>query len=483
MNFQEFIASKSIELEQIDRAYRETQEDIKTAKSLQSQVTLLKQNIKELLTLAESRSNAVRVAVNEALLEELTITPKLPEVNTTTITGSALLSPVLDEVLGVEQDLGDPVEHNIVEFKVPVENTGKDDTDTAETNELQSEADAVAVKEKRQRKTAKGFERKCAEWLELLRTVETEQQLDEIKEDINQWGNYEPPSDIIAALDATENRVIDSTLKKSSEAHQFKPSDLVDESGIYQGDIPEEDEDETEPTPQVNERELINKFETALKNATTLEDHQKVCDQIRESDIVDMGLIRTIESTKDLLSLKVIEQTQEKEIETVVTDAFKVPPTLDETPKSPFAGKKRKTEVRNAEVAGVDSAETPVASEGISLGGIDTETKIKIKNFSGVPVEVTRHSEDYILPVGTKVYDSVIDCAYSVCEWDEAELMNPAINKDGSKIPVVSLFDDRIYLVIGDLNKIVLVSDEEAQQLVQAYQKKIEAISSGDVFA
>ena len=61
--------------------------------------------------------------------------------------------------------------------------------------------------------------------------------------------------------------------------------------------------------------------------------------------------------------------------------------------------------------------------------------------------------------------------------------MNPAINKDGSKIPVVSLFDDRIYLVISSLDKIVLVSNEEAQQLVQAYQKKIEAISSGDVFA
>lgn len=476
MNFQEFIESKSIELEQIDRAYQEAQEDIKTAKSLESQVTLLKQNIKELLTLAESKSTALKIAVNAALLEELTITPKLPEVNTMQIIRSPLLSPVLNEVIGVEQDLGDPVEHNIVEFRVPVEDTGKDDTDTTETSESQHEA----VKEKRQRKTAKGFERKCAEWLELLRTVETEQQLDNIKEEINQWRNYELPSDLVAALDAVEQRI--SALEKSSEPLQFKPSDLVDESGIYQGDIPEEDEDETEPTPQVNEQELINKFETALKSATTLEDHQKVCDRIRESDIVDMRLIRTIESTKDLLSQKVIEQTQEKEIETVVTGAFEVPAT-DEIPKSPFAGKKRKTEARNAEVAGVDPAETPVASERISLGGIDTETKIKIKNFSGIPVELTRHSEDYILPVGTKVYDSAIDCAYSVCEWDEAELMNPAINKDGSKIPVVSLFDDRIYLVISSLDKIVLVSEEEAQQLVQAYQKKIEAISSGDVFA
>lgn len=471
MNFQEFIASKSIELEKINCAYREAQKDIEAAKSLQSQVALVKQSIKELLNLAESRSKAIKKVVNDALLEELTITPKFPEVNTTKIIRSALLSPVLNEVIAVEQDLGDPVEHNIVEFQVPVEDTGKDDTDTTETNETRSEAEAVAVKEKRQRRTAKGFERKCAEWLELLRTVETEQELDLVKEDINQWGNYEPPAELIAALDATENRI--STPKKSGEPEPFKPSNLVDESGVYQGDIPEEDEDETEPTPQ-DERELINKFETALKNATTLEDHQKVCDQIRESDIADMGLIRTIESTKGLL---------EKEIETVVTDAFKVPLTLAETPKSPFAGKKRNTEARKAEVAGVDSAETPVASEGISLGGIDTETKIKIKNFSGVPVEVTRHSEDYILAVGTKVYDSVIDCAYSVCEWDEAELMNPAINKDGSKIPVVSLFDDRIYLVISSLDKIVLVSDEEAQQLVQSYKKKIEAISSGDVFA
>lgn len=462
-NFQEFIASKSIELEKINCAYRRTRNDIEAAKTVETQVALVKQSIKDLLKSTEGLPKAVRVAVNEALLEELTITPKLPEV-TTKIIGSALLSPVLDEVIGVEQDLGDPIEHNIVEFKVPVEDTGN-----AETSESQSEADAVAVKEKRQRRTAKGFERKCAEWLELLRTVETEQELNDIKEDINQWGNYEPPAELIDALDATENRI--STLEKSSEPPQFKPSNLVDESGIYQGDIPEEDE--TEPTPQVNERELINKFEVALKNATTLEDHQKVCDQIRESDIVDMGLIRTIESTKDLLK---------KEIETVVTEAFKVP-ALAETTKSPFAGKKRNTEVRKTEVAGVDSAETPAASESISLGGIDTETKIKIKNLSGVPVEVTRHSEDYILPVGTKVYDSVIDCAYSVCEWDEAELMNPATKKDGSKIPVVSLFDDRIYLVISSLDKIVLVSDEEAQQLVQAYQKKIEAISSGDVFA
>lgn len=472
MNFQEFIASKSIELEQINSAYRKTRNDIEAAKTVETQVALVKQSIKDLLKSTEGLPNAVRVAVNEALLEELTLTPKLPEVNTTKIIRSALLSPVLNEVISVEQDLGDPVEHNIVEFKVPVENTGKDDTDTAD--------DAVAIKEKRQRKTAKGFERKCAEWIELLRTVETEQELDLVKEEINQWGNYEPPSDLIAALDATENR---SSTPKSSEPEPFKPSNLVNESGIYQGDIPEEDE--TEPTLQ-DEQELINKFEVALKNATTLEEHQEICTEINESGIIpspftDMGLIRTIETTKDLLSQKVIEQLlSEKEIETVVTEAFKVPPTA-ETPKSPFAGKKRNTEVKKADVAGVDQAETPV--EGISLGGIDTETKIKIKNLSGVPVELTRHSEDYILPVGTKVYDSVIDCAYSVCEWDEAELMNPAINKDGSKIPVVSLFDDRIYLVISSLDKLVLVSDEEAQQLVQAYQKKIEAISSGDVFA
>ena len=417
-NFQEFIASKSFELEQINSAYRKTRNDIEAAKTVETQVALVKQSIKDLLKSTEGLPNAVKIAVNEALLEELSITPKLPEVNTTKIIRSALLSPVLNEVISVEQDLGDPVEHNIVEFQVPVSSTGKDDTDTTETNELQSESQPEAVKEKRQRKTAKGFERKCAEWAETLQSVETEQELDNIKEEINQWGNYELPSDLVAALDATENRI--STLEKSSEPLQFKPSDLVDESGIYQGDIPEEDE--TESTPQVNERELINKFETALKNATTLEEHQKICTEISESGIIpspftDMGLIRTIESTKDLLSQKVVEQTQEKEIETVVTKAFEVPaPT--ETPTSPFAGKKRNTGVRKAEVAGVDPAETPVASEGISLGGIDTETKIKIKNLSGVPVELTRHSEDYILPVGTKVYDSVIDCDYSVCEWD-----------------------------------------------------------------
>lgn len=462
MNFQEFIAAKTAELEQLDRAYRRTRNDIEAAKTIELNVALVKESIKDLLKSTEGLPNAVKIAVNEALLEELTVTPKI-EVKASVREDSAVITPILNEVYDIEP-------YAFVETRIEVA------TESSDTSGQTVEVETVAAEEKKPRcKTARGFQRKCGEWRELLPKIKTEQELDRIKEEIKEWGNYEPPAELIDALNAAQNRI--STLEKSSEPAPFKPSDLVDESGIYQGDIPEEDEDKTEPTPQVNERELINKFETALKNALTLEEHQEVCNQIREADMVyafmDIELIHTIQTTKEKFEVR--EQAEEQQNEVVTTKVVDAPLEA-EKPKSPFAGRS----VRKKETV-VAEAEAPVAS--ISLGGIDTNTVIKIKNLSGVPVEVTRDSEDYILPVGTKVYDSVIDCAYAVCDWDEAELMNSAINKDTNKIPVVSLFDDRLYLVLGDLNKIVLVSDEEAKQLVEAYKKKVEAISSGDVFA
>lgn len=479
MNFQEFIAAKTAELEQIDRAYRRTRNDIEVAKKIESKVAMAKQSIKDLLKSTEELPKAVRVAVNEALLEELTIITPI-EVKARVRENSAVLTPILNEVYDIEpyafvETRTETIEHSSVEPETVA-------TESSNTSDLIVEVETVAdvaaetEEKKPRRKTARGFQRKCGEWQELLPKIETEQELDRIKEEIKEWGNYEPPAELIDALDAAENRISTTTT--------FKPSDLVDESGVYLGDIPDEDETVTEPTPQ---SEFLT-FKAALENASTLEEHQEVCNQIREADtksaIITWELVRAIKNTREKFEVR--EEAEERQNEVVTTKVVDAPPTPtptpveEEKPKSPFAGRSvRKKETVVADVG----TEAPVANEGISLGGIDTNTVIKIKNLSGVPVEVTRHSEDYIVPVGTKLYDSVIDCAYSVCDWDEAELMNSAINKDTNKIPVVSLFDDRVYLVLGDLNKIVLVSDEEAQQLVEAYKKKVEAISSGDVFA
>lgn len=480
MNFQEFIAAKTAELEQIDRAYRRTRNDIEAAKTIELNVALVKESIKDLLKSTEGLPNAVKIAVNEALLEELTIITPI-EVKARVREDSdqvTVITPILNEVYDIEpyafvETRIETVEHSVEHSIVEPETVATESSDTSEqTVEVETVADVASADEteekKPRRKTARGFQRKCGEWQELLPKIKTGQELDRIKEEMKEWGNYEPPTELIDALDATQNRI----------STTFKPSDLVDESGVYLGDIPDENETVTEPTPQ---SEFLT-FKAALENALTLEEHQEVCNKIREADMVsafmNIELIHTIQTTREKFEVrKEAEKQQNEVVTTKVVDAPPTPtptPVEAEKPKSPFAGRS----VRKKE-----TVVAPVANEGISLGGIDTNTVIKIKNLSGVPVDVTRHSEDYILPVGTKVYDSVIDCAYSVCDWDEAELMNSAINKDTNKIPVVSLFDDRVYLVLGDLNKIVLVSDEEAKQLVEAYKKKVEAISSGDVFA
>ena len=235
----------------------------------------------------------------------------------------------------------------------------------------------------------------------------------------------------------------------------------------------------------------VNRAELAFD----LEEIQTIYNEIRESGIVpSMALIKTLDAAKARLTPVAPVVTKKPEIsDEDIADAkacignqwstpsettIEVPSTT--TKRNPFKGKKTNKGQITVEFELQGLQQTQNTSDSVTINNINTSGVFEFQTLDGQPEKHHRFDSRYILDPGTKLFEPSTKYVFEVATWEEVMSLNPLIAENPSKLPLKSLHNPkRNYGKDADKTDVfVIVSDEQADQLVQEYRATLVQIES-----
>jgi hypothetical protein len=161
---------------------------------------------------------------------------------------------------------------------------------------------------------------------------------------------------------------------------------------------------------------------------------------------------------------------------------IEVPSTT--TKRNPFAGRKSSGGKITVEVELTSSEQTQNTSDSITINSINTSGVFEFQSLDGKPEKHHRFDSRYILDPGTKLFEPSTKYVFEVAIWEEVISLNPLIAENPNKLPLKSLHNPkRSYSKDADKTDVfVIVSDEQANQLVQEYRAALVQMESNPNF-
>jgi hypothetical protein len=157
---------------------------------------------------------------------------------------------------------------------------------------------------------------------------------------------------------------------------------------------------------------------------------------------------------------------------------IEVPSTT--TKRNPFKGKKTNKGQITVEFELQGLQQTQNTSDSVTINNINTSGVFEFQTLDGQPEKHHRFDSRYILDPGTKLFEPSTKYVFEVATWEEVMSLNPLIAENPSKLPLKSLHNPkRNYGKDADKTDVfVIVSDEQADQLVQEYRATLVQIES-----
>jgi hypothetical protein len=154
------------------------------------------------------------------------------------------------------------------------------------------------------------------------------------------------------------------------------------------------------------------------------------------------------------------------------------------TKKNPFAGRKSSGGKITVEVELTSSEQTQNTSDSITINSINTSGVFEFQSLDGKPEKHHRFDSRYILDPGTKLFEPGTKYVFEVATWEEVISLNPLIAENPNKLPLKSLHNPkRSYSKDADKTDVfVIVSDKQANQLVQEYRAALVQMESNPNF-
>jgi hypothetical protein len=108
----------------------------------------------------------------------------------------------------------------------------------------------------------------------------------------------------------------------------------------------------------------------------------------------------------------------------------------------------------------------------------------EFQTLDGKPEKHHRFDSRYILDPGTKLFEPSTKYVFEVATWEEVISLNPLIAENPNKLPLKSLHNPkRSYSKDADKTDVfVIVSDKQANQLVQEYRAALVQMESNPNF-
>jgi hypothetical protein len=242
-------------------------------------------------------------------------------------------------------------------------------------------------------------------------------------------------------------------------------------------------------------RAWINRAELAFDLEEIQTIYNEIKDEIKVSGInPSMALIKALDAANARLTPVAPVVTKKPEIsDEDIADAkacignqwstpsettIEVPSTT--TKKNPFAGRKSSGGQITVEFELQGLQQTQNTSDSVTINNINTSGVFEFQTLDGKPEKHHRFDSRYILDPGTKLFEPSTKYVFEVATWEEVMSLNPLIAENPSKLPLKSLHNPkRNYGKDADKTDVfVIVSDEQADQLVQEYRATLVQIES-----
>jgi hypothetical protein len=242
-------------------------------------------------------------------------------------------------------------------------------------------------------------------------------------------------------------------------------------------------------------RAWINRAELAFDLEEIQTIYNEIKDEIKVSGInPSMALIKALDAANARLTPVAPVVTKKPEIsDEDIADAkacignqwstpsettIEVPSTT--TKRNPFKGKKTNKGQITVEFELQGLQQTQNTSDSVTINNINTSGVFEFQTLDGQPEKHHRFDSRYILDPGTKLFEPSTKYVFEVATWEEVMSLNPLIAENPSKLPLKSLHNPkRNYGKDADKTDVfVIVSDEQADQLVQEYRATLVQIES-----
>lgn len=311
----------------------------------------------------------------------------------------------------------------------------------------------------------------------ILTNCETWEELEEWDKFIANTVNKNPDSvlpETFTALDTTRSKL---------EARDAQQAKTVDVESLTQA--------------------WINRAELAFDLEEIQTIYNEIKDEIKASGInPSMGLIKTLDAAKvrltpvapvttvvttkpeisdeDIADAKACIGNQWNDVQSEPT--IEVPSTT--TKKNPFAGRKSSGGKITVEFELQGLQQTQNISDSVTINSINTSGVFEFQTLDGKPEKHHRFDSRYILDPGTKLFEPSTKYVFEVATWEEVISLNPLIAENPNKLPLKSLHNPkRSYSKDADKTDVfVIVSDEQANQLVQEYRAALVQMESNPNF-
>jgi hypothetical protein len=239
----------------------------------------------------------------------------------------------------------------------------------------------------------------------------------------------------------------------------------------------------------------VNRAELAFDLEEIQTIYNEIKDEIKVSGInPSMALIKALDAANARLTPVAPVVTKKPEIsDEDIADAkacignqwstpsettIEVPSTT--TKRNPFKGKKTNKGQITVEFELQGLQQTQNTSDSVTINNINTSGVFEFQTLDGQPEKHHRFDSRYILDPGTKLFEPSTKYVFEVATWEEVMSLNPLIAENPSKLPLKSLHNPkRNYGKDADKTDVfVIVSDEQADQLVQEYRATLVQIES-----